>query len=205
MTVFLGQFFSDAQLWENPKWAGMGSAPMNKWLCKRVQRILETPGISVETFLTSRNAKDGNTYRAFRWDVLYDHSDSIYQDFLMSFLNSMQPKLCPSYQQAEYNGELFYPDLRVDVPFEFNGETHYYPQYIATGMHFLDSHYDGATGYSVNGKVFSVPAINAMALGGRPIHKEELDLYLKWALSRHSEGMSSTYLTSDNDSSDMVE
>ena len=200
-----GQFFSDAQLWENPKWAGMGSAPMNKWLCKRVQRILETPGISVETFLTSRNAKDGNTYRAFRWDVLYDHSDSIYQDFLMSFLNSMQPKLCPSYQQAEYNGELFYPDLRVDVPFEFDGKTHYYPQYIATGMHFLDSHYDGATGYSVNGKVFSVPAINAMALGGRPIHKEELDLYLKWALSRRSEGMSSTYLTSDNDSSGMVE
>lgn len=200
-----GQFFSDAQLWENPKWAGMGSAPMNKWLCKRVQRILDTPGISVETFLTSRNTKDGDTYRAFRWDVLYDHSDSIYQDFLMSFLNSMQPKLCPAYQQAEYNGELFYPDLRVDVPFEFDGHTHYHRQYIATGMHFLDSHYDGATGYSVNGKVFSVPAINAMALGGRPIHKEELDLYLKWALSRRSEGMSSIYLTSDNDSSDMVE
>ena len=72
-------------------------------------------------------------------------------------------------------------------------------------MHFLDSHYDGATGYSVNGKVFSVPAINAMALGGRPIHKEELDLYLKWALSRRSEGMSLAYLTSDNDSADRLE
>lgn len=200
-----GQFFSDAQMWENPKWNGMGSAPMNKWLCKRVQRILDLPGVSVETFLTSRNKKDGNTLRAFRWDALYDHSDSIYQDFLMSFLNSMQPKLCPAYQQADYNGELFYPDLTVDVPFEFDGKTYHHRQYIATGMHFLDSHYDGATGYSVSGKVFSVPAINAMALGGRPIHKDELDLYLKWAFGRRSEGMSSTILTSDDDSADMVE
>ena len=156
-------------------------------------------GVDPATFLSSRNQTEGPTYKFFNWNIMYKSSNTI-RDCMLAFHHSMNPYLCPEYSLAEYNGELFNSELMVEVPFRgADGEIHYRWQYMVSGLHFLDSHFDSMTGPATTGKVFSVPSLNAMTLGGRPLRKDEVPYYLDWQNRNRNENQSDVFITTDTD------
>ena len=193
-----GVFFSDAHLWNNPQWKDNGSAIMNAFLKQTCQKLMKC-GVEPATFLSSRNQTEGPTYRFFNWNIMYKSSNT-FRDCMLAFHHSMNPYLCPEYSLAEYGGELFNGELMVEVPFRgADGEIHYRWQRMVTGMHFLDSHFDSMTGLATTGKVFSVPSLNAMMLGGRPLSREEVPYYLDWQNRDRNENQSDVFITTDTD------
>lgn len=193
-----GVFFSEAYIWNNPQWGDQGSAIMNAFLKQTCQKLMKC-GVDPATFLSSRNQTEGPTYKFFNWNIMYKSSNA-FKDCMLAFHHSMNPYLCPEYSLAEYNGELFNGELMVETPFRgTDGKIHYRWQYMVTGLHFLDSHFDSMTGLATTGKVFSVPSLNAMTLGGRPLRKDEVPYYLDWQNRNRNENQSDVFITTDTD------
>ena len=171
---------------------------MNAFLKQTCQKIMKC-GNDPATFLSSRNQTEGPTYKFFNWNIMYKSSNA-FKDCMLAFHHSMNPYLCPEYSLAEYNEELFNGEIMVETPFRgADGKIHYRWQYMVSGLHFLDSHFDSMTGLATTGKVFSVPSLNAMTLGGRPLRKDEVPYYLDWQNRNRNENQSDVFITTDTD------
>lgn len=165
---------------------------INAFLRQQVSKCLEYGTINPSDLLCSHwNGQPSGVWWEF--DALYE-TQLNYQNYLMRFLNSMMPDLCPPSINEYNNDTLFKPSitnsgsfdygcLQMQVPHvsEETGQTFYTWENVYAGWTFGGEDFSGMSKPNPNGSSEMMDKLNTMALQGQMPLGRDVRNWMRWA------------------------